>query len=153
MSTTSIYSVFKTKANCIGELRNGHGSAIALWEYISQKYRGKRFDLFDHDDNFFDIWKTEGFSDKDKIVLFSTYDDAYVEIERLEEYAEACREIHDSIIRDTEWTWNHFRDIADIAEKLFISHDYRSLGLGIGCTSVCDPWMDFDEKKIWGVYS
>ena len=154
MSYTSVYSVYKTKATCLAELRNSHGSAPAIWDYISIKCTGEKFPMF-NPDGFWKLWKDPCLSENERAVLLSTYDMAFVEVEHLERFAVACKEMHEKIISDTKWTWNHFADIGKQAKDLAKKHDYRSLGLGVGCTSVCDPWeqWNFEADKAWGVYS
>lgn len=153
MSYTSVYKLYKTKVDCIEELKNSHGSAPAIWEYISQKLHGKRFNMFDSD-KFWVSYKDVRLDEDEKAVLLSTYDNAFVEIERLSDFAVACKKLHDLIISITEWEWSHFQSIGEIAEKLYKKHDYRCIGLAIGCTSVSDPWEFADVATVdsWGVY-
>lgn len=154
MSYTSVYELFKTKANCIAELRNGHGSGPAVWDYISFRVLGKKFDMF-NDKEFWPCYKSDKLSWDEKAVLLATYDKAFVEIENLQEFANACRKVHGKIIETTHWEWSHFESIADAAENLHKNHDYRSKGMAIGCTSVNDEWSYGNVKDIesWGVYS
>jgi hypothetical protein len=154
MSYTSVYAVYKTKASCLCELRNGHGSGPAIWDYIALKLTGKRLPI-GNVDWFWKLWKDERLSENEKAVLISTYDWAVVEIEHLERFSIACEEIHNKIIDETDWTWNHFKDIGEQAKALNKKHDYRCIGLGIGCTSVCDPWEghNFKKDESWGIYS
>lgn len=155
MSYTSVYAVYKTKATSLSEFGNGHGSGPAIWDYISIKLFKRKFSCFGDNDEFWKSYKDNRLSRNEKAVLLSTYDMAIVEVDHLEEFAAACKEIHDLIINETHWTWNHFKDIGEQAEALNKKHDYRCLGLGIGCTSVCDPWepYNFEKNKSWGVYT
>jgi len=153
MSYTSVYEVFKTKANCLTELHNGHGSGPAIWDYVSLKCNGVKLPMFGKLDAFWRLWKDQRLDKDEKACLLSTYDYAVVEKKYLFEFAKACHRIHDKIISETEWTWNHFSNIGDTATKLYDKHDHRSFGLGIGCTSVSDPWeFKFNYKECWGVY-
>lgn len=153
MSCTSLYELFNTKVNCIAELRNGHGSGPAIWDYISLKVLGKRFDPFD-DEEFWPSYKSDKLDDDEKVVLLSTYDNAFVEIANMIEFSKSCRKLHRAIIETTGWDWSHFEAIAEAAEKLAKKHDPRCKGMAIGCTSVCDVWEQEDVKNIdsWGVY-
>ena len=153
MSCTSLYELYKTKVNLISQLRNGHGSGPAIWSYISIKVFGKEFYGLDAD-NFWPAYKSDKLDDDEKIVLLSTYDRAFIEVDKLPEFALSCRKLHEVIIEDTEWTWNHFDDIADTAEEIAEYHDHRCKGMAIGCTSVCDIWEQKRARSIasWGVY-
>jgi len=153
MSSTSVYELFKTKVNRIDELRNGHGSGPAIWDYISHKLYGKRFDMF-NDKDFWPSYKDNRLDDDEKAVLLSTYDRSFIEVDHLAEFANACKKVHDRIINTTNWEWSHFYAIGEAADKLNKKHDYRCKGLAIGCTSVDDIWEQEDTKSIdsWGVY-
>jgi hypothetical protein len=154
MSTTTVYSLFKTKVSCLNELRNGHGSGPPVWDYISLKCTGEKFPMFDpvKSKAFWELWKDKRLNEEEKAVLLSTFDSAYVEAEHLDKFADACRNVHKRIIEDTPWTWSHWELIAGEANALGISLDRRCLGLCIGCTSVSDPWEGFDNCEPWGVY-
>lgn len=153
MSYTSVYELFKTKANCIAELRNGHGSGPAIWDYISNKLYNKKFDMF-NDKEFWPSYKDDQLDNDEKAVLLSTYDDAFVEVNNLAKFAIACRKVHALIINTTDWEWSHFEAIGNAADELHKKHDYRCKGLAIGCTSVCDIWEQESPENIesWGVY-
>lgn len=153
MSYTSVYELYRTKVNRISELHNGHGSGPAIWDYVSQKLTGEKFN-FSHADSFWPLWKDKRLSDAEKAVLLSTYDRSYVEVGRLIRFSEDAKEVHDQIIMHTQWTWNHFSDISDVAQALAFKHDFRCQGMCIGCTSVSDEWEFADIKNIsaWGIY-
>lgn len=63
--------------------------------------------------------------------------------------------VHKLIIDTTNWDWSHFEAIGQAAEKLYKNHDHRCKGMAIGCTSVCDIWLQEDVKNMdaWGVYA
>ena len=153
MSTTAVYALFKTKVICIGEFHNGHGSGPAIWNYISEKLYGEKFNMFD-DNKFWPSYKSAKLSRDEKAVLLSTYDNAFIEVEHLSEFANACRKVHVLIISATDWEWSHFDAIGNAAEELHKKHEYRCKGLAIGCTSVCDIWEQENPEDInsWGVY-
>lgn len=153
MSTTNVYALFETKVNCIAELSNGYGSGMAIWNYISLKLYNEKFNTFSHD-SFWSSYKSPRLDNDEKAVLLSTYDYAFIEIDHLAEFANACIKIHELIISTTEWEWSHFEAIGNLAHELDKKHDHRCKGLAIGCTSVCDPWEQDDIKNIksWGVY-
>jgi hypothetical protein len=152
MSCTSVYAVYKTKATCIKELKNGWGSGPAVWDYISLKCTGERMPSFGDNKEFWKLWKSDKLTTNEKAVLLSTYDMAFVEVDRLKEFSEACHCLHEKIISDTHWKWNHFDSIGDSALELSKNHDRRCLGLGIGCTSVCDPWEGNSDREQWPIY-
>jgi hypothetical protein len=153
MSYTSVYELYKTKVNCITELRNGHGSGPAIWDYISLKLYGEKFNMFD-DKKFWPSYKDTRLDEDERAVLLSTYDSAFVEVEHLEKFASACKRVHTLITETTRWEWSHFEAIGLTAKSLYEKHDHRCLGLAIGCTSVCDIWEQESPEDIdyWGVY-
>jgi hypothetical protein len=154
MSYTSLYSIFKTKAVCFKELRNSYGTGMAVWDYISMKYTGDYFSLYGDVENFWLLWKDERLSENERAVLLSTYDYFFVETEHLNRFSEACKDVHRQILEKTRWSWSHFETIGEEAAAMHKKHDYRCLGLGIGCTSVCDPWESWkpEQNKPSGVY-
>ena len=153
MSTTSVYELFNTKVNCVAELRNGHGSGPAIWGYIANKLYRKDFYQM-NDKEFWLSYKDDRLDCDEKAVLLSTYDNAFVEVDNLAEFAGSCRKVHKLIVATTTWDWSHFEDIGNAAEIMHKKHDRRCKGLAIGCTSVCDIWEQESPKNIksWGVY-
>ena len=153
MSCTSLYELFKTKANCIAELQNGSGSGPAIWDYTSIKVLGKKFDMF-NDKEFWPSYKSDKLDDEEKAVLLATYDNAFIEVDHLMAFSEACKKVHALIIDTTDWGWSHFEAIGEAAAELYKDHDHRCKGMAIGCTSVCDLWEQEAIKNIdsWGVY-
>lgn len=156
MSCTTVYEIYKTKASAIKELRNSHGSGPAIWNYISLKCTGKKFQWYPEEETkkFWPLWKSPLLNDSERAVLLCTYDMGYVEINKLYEFSAACFELHKKIIGKTDWTWSHFEAIGNEAVGLYAKHDHRCLGLGVGCTSVSDPWEFWKPKddKAWRVY-
>ena len=155
MSCTTVYAVYKTKATRLKELKNGHGSGPAIWDYISTKCDGKRFNMFGPDlESFWKLWKDNRLTKNERAVLLCTYDMGFVEVERLQDFAAACKEVHERILADTQWTWSHFEEIGNAADALSKNHDHRCVGLGIGCTSVSDPWEghNLEIEKAWPIY-
>jgi len=154
MSYTSVYKLYKTKVSCIEELRNGHGSGPAIWDYISLKLYGKKMSIFEQDKNFWSSYKDQRLSEDEKAVLLSTYDYAYVGVDDLERFSAACKTVHKLILDKTDWDWSHFEKIGEISKCLSKKHDHRCRGLCIGCTSVSDPWEFEDVKnlKSWNIY-
>jgi hypothetical protein len=153
MSTTSVYALFNTKVTLLSELRNGHGSGPPVWDYISLKLTGEKFQMFDRvkAKAFWELWKDKRLNWEEKAVLLSTFDSAYIETEHLGNFADACRSVHKRIIEDTPWDWSHWELIAHEASALHLIHDRRCLGLCVGCTSVSDPWEEFSNCEPWGV--
>jgi hypothetical protein len=158
MSYTSLYEIYKTKAVSFKELGNEHGSGPAIWDYIALKCTGGKFPMFGADTKgFWAPWKDERLSENEKAVLLSTYDQAVIEIDKLDIFSKACEEVHHKILSDSNWEWSHFESIGEQALSLYEKHDYRCLGLAIGCTSVCDPWEFWKpgegEREPWYIYS
>lgn len=153
MSCTTVYAIFKTKVNVVSELKNSHGSGPAIWNYISIKLTGEKFNFF-NSSNFWPLWKHKHLSKNERAVLLSTYDRSFISIDNLMIFSNACKQVSELIINNTDWDWNHFQSIGDIAEELSNNHDYRCKGICIGCTSVSDLWECEDIKNIetWEVY-
>jgi len=152
MSYSYTVEVYNTKVNVIKEHRNSHGSGPAVWGYIHEKVFNKPFPSLEDPD-----WKGMSGSDKidhhDLVCLGSTYDRGFIGIENLNSFAESARIVHNRIIENTSWTWNHFKGFAEDAEALAKSHDYRCLGMAINCTSVCDTWFSRDTlRRKWEIY-
>lgn len=145
MSYTRVYAIYKTKVSEISCLKNSWGSAPMLWEYISQKYLGKAFNMADHNDGFWAVRKDPRMCRHDRMVFLSTFDCGLVDFELLGEYEQACREMSGKIAQGTKSEWNHFVAIAEAAKDMRKKHDSRCLGLGLGCTSICDPWLGYPK--------
>ena len=156
MRYTSVYELYKTKTISVKELRNGHGSGPAIWDYISEKFMGEKFPMFDESKSkhFWGLYKYARLSEHERVVLLSTYDDSFIEVDNLPEFALSCEIVSKLIIEKTRWDWNHFSDIGRVADDVSKNHDYRCIGICIGCTSVSDEW-DYYKKgaRAWGIYS
>lgn len=152
MSSTSTYELFSTKVNNIGEYRNSWGSGPAVWDYISTKLYGKKFNIMD-DRNFWGCYKDDRLTIDELCVLLSTYDRAYVRVDKLLEFADSCEKVHRKLLETTNWEWSHLESIAKDARSLYNVHDHRAKGLCIGCTSVADAWEgDIKTLDVWDVY-
>lgn len=154
MSCTSLYALYKTKVNCIKELRNGHGSGTAIWDYISLKLYGHKFNIFATDNRIFWLsYKHSRLDNDEKVVFLSTYDDAFIEIKNLAQFSDACHKVSALIIQTTNWEWNHFEEIGNVAAELYKNHDSRCQGMAISCTSTCNLWeQNINDIDAWGVY-
>lgn len=155
MSYTTVYELYKTKVNSIKELKNSHGSMPAICEYVSLKLYKQSFKSYEAEKNgFWGSYRSKELTINERMVLLSTYDLAYIPTEYLYEYAEACEEVHKSILEYTTFGWSHFKDIGEIAKNLSGRHDPRLKGLCIGCTSVSDPWefADVSKTPVWPVF-
>lgn len=153
MSSTSVNIVFKTRARWITDLHNGHGSGQAIWDYINTKINGEPLPMLGNVENFWPLWKSDCLSREEKAVLLSSYDWAVVEKDHLLEFSEACKKVHPMIIDTTNWTWSHWGSIGIVAKAKSEKIDHRAIGLGVGCTSVCDEWEQFEQGNSWGVYA
>ena len=156
MSYSSVYELYKTKTISIKELRNGHGSGPAIWDYISEKFMGEKFPMFDDKkaEAFWALYKDGRLTEHERVVLLSTYDNSFIEVDNLQEFAKSCEIVSKLIIEKTRWDWNHFADIGKVAEAVSKKHDYRCIGICIGCTSVSDEWGYYKKgDEVWGIYN
>lgn len=147
MSTTTLWAVYKSKVTVVAEYQNGHGSGPALWDLMAKRYLHMPMPW--GGDDLKRLWKLA--TDRTvvehlRITHAATFDYAMIPVANLEIAATAFEKAHEDILRLTDWTWSHWAAIAADLRKLAAKHDHRMLGVGIGCTSVSDPWEEFEHR-------
>ena len=154
MSYTEIYKFKKNgDAEFIGETKNSHRGAMAIWVHLEKKYLPPvvkfgmtipRPHLFDGNDGIREIWalnKSDKVSEVEKICLLSTFDNAIAQVANIQELINAFREF------DGETS---LKEQADIIENAF-NEDPELIAIGFNQTSVnADTWSNvggYDEEK------
>lgn len=144
MSSSSLYKVYRTKVECVETLKNSWGTAPPLWGWLGMNY-------LDWDNphvifrNMDALWKlaTDPRVPVDvRLCHVFTFDYAVVGKKDTERMAVACKAVHTLL---NEWPpasgWvNHWESLWRFFGNVKL--DSRCLGIGIGCTSVCDPWFE-----------
>jgi hypothetical protein len=157
MSYTTLYSVYKTKVKVIEEYRNSHGSAPPVWEYVTQKYCGKPPDAY----IFFAPWMEKVYRPETlsklpehwRRVLLFLADGALIKDANLQQFSANCKSVFDELQAWPEWGGrifvNHWAAIGIDFAKL--RPNKRRIGVGIGCTSVSDPWEEYSSAhgELW----
>jgi len=159
MSYSTLWEVYKTKVISVKEFHNGHGTGPAIWDCICQNFLG--FEEYswlteDHMNTLWPSWENPEIPDFLRFTLMVTYDRSYIEPNRLIEAADYLDKGHEYILAHTSWVWSHFEAIALTLRQLTDRKlDHRLLGIGLGCTSVSDPWEDGYPKygqTPWGIF-
>jgi hypothetical protein len=161
MSTTEIYGITKNSAFELGETRNSHRGAMAIWIYVEDKYlppyvpgwaiRLNRQDgkysrtvqsFGDNENSIEEIWQlrnSEKISPIDNIVLGSTFDNVLVKIENIDKLCDA---------------FVSFEGETSLKEQIPIiksaKEDESIIAIGWNQTSVnSDTWANYkyDEEK------
>lgn len=157
MSTTTLNLIYKTKAVQYAEYPNGHGSAPPIWEYMCTQHLKEEYSFFD-DPQMGRICKlalNNTVPLNRRLTCVATFDYAVMPVGKLIEFATAFEETHRAILCASEWTWSHWAAIAKDVAAIAAKHDHRLVGVGIGCTSVSDPWEWWEPTegtKGWDAY-
>lgn len=148
MSFSALYAVSKTKARSIGEFRNSHGTAPLIWDYLCQQFLGKERGgwLFGDNSALWALQRDERVHMSVRMTLCWTCDGAICPTSRLAELVTACEDT--GKICAVNQHVNHWQALADAIK----AHKPRgtTLGLGLSCTSVCDPWSGFPRGEFRG---
>ncbi len=152
MSTSALHRVYRTTATEFKEFRNGHGSGPPVWGHILRVYLGRdEFSWFASDNE--PLWGLvydDKVPDYLRLCLAFTCDRAICPIDRLVEFAGHCRST--AIATHNPERVNHWDAIADAIENH--KSKVRQLGVGLGCTSVCDPWYEYDKtQEAWDIFA
>lgn len=150
MSSSTLYEVFKTTARPINKYRNGHGSAPPVWGYLGGEYLGWDGYMFSRDMG--PLWKL--FYDQSvpsylQFALGFTFDGALLDPSKLKQCADWSEMTYEALLHSKHWgpdKVNHWHAIAEDLRNY--KCDKRALGVGIGCTSVCDPWESWPNGEI-----
>jgi len=154
MSYSTLYLVFKTRTKIINEYRNGHGTAPPLWDLLCEKHLHKEPHYWLVNEDPKELWALYENSSVPlyrRFTLFMTFDRAVVDRPDFQRAVECCQKLYQEIKNTKPNMVNHWQSIADDIKNIG-KIDHRALGIGLGCTSVCDPWEEWEPKKdrtIW----
>jgi len=154
MSYSAVYKVYKTKTTVIEKFRNSHGSAPPLWDMMGVKYlnRGKNGWLcVDQKENkkLWDLAIRQDVAKHLRIAMAWTFDFSICPSDRLNELADACAQTGQDITEYQDSSYvNHWPIFAGTLRAIFRNRlDRRLLGIGLCCTSVSDPWIDYGRER------
>lgn len=151
MSTSDIYRVYRTTARHVAEFRNGWGSAPILWGFLNQKYLGKdRYSMFGDQKDLWALVRDDRVPRCLRIAHAFTFDRSVCPPDRIAELADACDET--AKIVAYEQHVNHWADFATTLRAMKCKA--RQIGVGLSCTSVSDPWIDFKGSDgLWNTFA
>lgn len=154
MSSSDLYRVYRTKATHFAELRNGWGSAPVVWRHLVVRFlwRAPHDYLRSDNDELWRLTKDPRVPLPLRLVHAFCCDQAVCPIDRLTDLADACDCVY-QITLDRQ-TVNHWAAIA----KLLREHKplARQVGVGLSCTSVCDPWSGWkpeNTQRAWDIFA
>lgn len=154
MSTSDLYSVYKTKAKHIAEFGNGHGTAPAIWGYLCKKHLNmESYAWLTAGSKLWDLSKDPRVSTHMRLVHAFTFNRALCPLDRLNELAEACEKVYTITYEDCPTHVNHWQSVANELRK--IKPNKRSLGIGLSCTSIADHWLGWkgeEINKLWNIF-
>lgn len=151
MSCSTLYKVYKTKATRFASFKNGHGTAAVLWGYLCEKYLNKERHSWMMGDAK-DLWKlfdNPSVPEHLRFALMVTFDDGMVELCDMKEAAVFAKMTYETIY--AEGMVNHWLALSGAYAVLSKAKDKRVLGVGLGCTSVSDPWEDFESRAPFSI--
>lgn len=149
MSRSNLYFVYKTTVREVAEFRNSHGSAPPLWQWLCAKYLGWPENEYIFSRDLKPMWAlgiNPEVPEWARICLYMTFDAGVVTAEHQERAATACEEC-DKVIRAwPRWIGcvNHWAAIGAAIREANIPK--RAIGIGLSCTSICDPWCGSERK-------
>lgn len=150
MSYSTIWKVYKTTCTTYTELRNGHGSAPPVWDWLSVNYLNKESWIMSRDEKaLWALYKNQSVPRHMRFALLATFDDGLVEVNDLEEASRLARLVYETT--HIPQYVNHWLDISEAYKKLSVSKDTRLHGVAIGCTSVSDPWEERKERTPFSI--
>lgn len=155
MSTSDLYRVYRTRATHFAELRNGWGSAPVLWRHLVVRFLGReQHDYLRSGGNDSELWDLA----RDPRVPVSLRlahafccDQAVCPVDRLKELAEACERVYE--VTANSQGVNHWQSIAALLREH--KPRARQIGVGLSCTSVCDPWSGWkpqNTQAVWDIF-
>jgi hypothetical protein len=148
MSSSTLYAVFRTTATRIAEYRNSYGTAPAIWGHMCEEYlhEDRSSWLFGvRDKGLWDLAKNPAVPEHLRLCHVFTFDHALVPRDCLGRMADALNLAYSDLIRRHPNHVNHWQAIAADLRKAKV--DRRALGIGLGCTSVADPWASYRHTK------
>jgi hypothetical protein len=154
MSTSNLYSVYKTRTKELAAFGNGWGTAPVLWDYLEKAYLNKRSGswLCGNDKDKAELWNLVTNPNVPvcfRLVHAFTFNNVVCPYKQTTKMAEHCRKVFGILKEDESSVMladkdimprvNHWERIANVLE--IIKSDKRALGIGLSCTSISDPWI------------
>lgn len=156
MSHSTLWNVYNTKVTFHSEYQNGHGSAPSVWGYICKNILGEdeNWWLFNSGENalhLWDVYKNREVHPAVRFALLWTFDYGVVTIKNIGRAITYCEEVA-NITHRSEYV-NHWYDFSIALRNIKRKHHRSLIGIGLGCTSVNDPYEYVKRKdmKLFGV--
>jgi len=150
MSCSTLYKVYKTKVSAYRQFRNGHGTAAVLWTYLCDKYlNGAQWYLERDSNRLWALYNNMVVPEHMRFGLMATFDNAIIEVSDLAKASDLAAMVYETIYDETKV--NHWKELSHTYMDLCKTKDKRIVGIGLGCTSVSDPWENFETRKPWSV--
>jgi len=93
MSETVLYGLFKDYSlEALGEYRNSHLAAATIWNVLSRHLGQDSYNSYASSGELWPVWKLPEVPAFEKIVMLSTYDNAYVSKKNIPKLVDAYRE-------------------------------------------------------------
>jgi len=154
MSTGDLYYVYKNQTRHIVEFRNGWGTAPALWGHLCENILHIDSSSWitggEDQRKLWDLAIDPNVSKEFRLVHAFTFDRAICPLERREELALECESVYRQIVLKHPNHINHWNSIA-VALKV-IKPPKKAKGIGLSCTSVSDPWIDWKGGDTWDIF-
>ena len=150
MSYSTLYKVFKTKAVPHCEFQNGWGSAPPVWGWLCEKYLGGENWMISK--GLWALGKNPTVPAHMRFALLLTFDYGIVTPPDFQEAARLSRMVYADLRAWSPQHVNHWEKIAAVFEALSVKKTPRLLGIGLGCTSVSDPWEDFTSRQPFNIF-
>ena len=154
MSNSALCAIFKTKVSAVTEYRNGWGTGPMIWSHLRSKFLiGQPKRMWGEDDTA--LWELG----RDKSVPLClrachviTFDRAFTPVCDMPAMSALVAEGGAILRAAYPGAVNHFPQIAKDMATLKL--DPRSVGVGLCCTSVSDPWRGWrpSQGEPWDCY-
>jgi hypothetical protein len=147
MSSSTLYRVYRTKTVAWARYRGSAGTGTVLWQYMAERYLRRELGWLDEMQEVWDLSLDPRVPRPWRMALEFTFDRWVCPPSLLASLAEACTEVGDTI---TQWkpTWlNHWSAMGGALQNVAARTDSRWLGVGLGCTSICDPWEEWHPRR------
>ena len=154
MSTSNMYILSQRSTRHVAEFRNGWGSAPRCWDYLSEKYLGRKTSMFGDMQSVWGLHTDSRLLECEKTAMLITFDRAYIPLANLEEAGEACAQfgtLCEDGVRVNHWPAFGVA-LKELAGRKFNRH---ARGVVISATSVNDVWGWPSREQLdgaWPIY-
>jgi hypothetical protein len=155
LSTSDLYLLNSKSVRHIAEFRNGWGSGPMAWDHLAAKYIPEKplFALDEaHMTKVWALFEDPRLARHERIALALTFDRSFVAVGDLKAAGEACARFGaecEAARRVNHWP--------AIGAALLMTAGGRigphARGVGLSCTSVCDPWADATPAQLANAWS